>query len=172
MSEPIPAIDLKNQIQAKAVDHGLTQEATLRASAEPLPADVRDIWLGRDEVAVGGVKIRKPKPGDMLILEEIESPMVKLYLEFQKKPELREMPRFGPVDRLEMIYQFSRPAMDSWNVLVEPEGRKKFKLAAIEFGQPLEMGVISQCFDLIWEQFVESPKAKVEFSGDDEKKTE
>lgn len=103
-------IPINGLTKVQIEDHNLSQLASRRASADPLPGPLADAFA-KGAIAVGELKVRKVVASDWVTFKRIKSPVLEMVLEIQQSagspdatiPEVE----FTDQQQWEMCWQFT-----------------------------------------------------------------
>jgi hypothetical protein len=103
----------------------LSQAASSRANAEPLPGALGDAF-GQDTIMVGNIPVRKIVAGDWIILKQLNSPVYKMQL-----GDSSEEIEATDEENCELVFQFINPIIKVREML--RKGRVHFTEQALQF---------------------------------------
>ena len=164
--------EIEPEIQEKIVAQNLREEANRRAAATPLPGPLADAFL-KDAIQVDeNVFVRRIVASDWSLLQWMDSPLYRMFLELQKDEPLREEIKYTDEEEWEMCWQFTHSPKEC-RVLRE-KGREVFRATCTEqIGDNVLMGVQKAIVAAISKQVVACFGTKVGFGdgdGDESKK--
>lgn len=157
------------QIIEKSREFALSQEASKRAAADPLPGALSEAFL-TDAIDCGhGLKVRRLVASDWIILKWLNSPLYRGVLESQKPVEIREDIGYEDFEGYEMVWQFTHtPAV---NRALMAKGREVYKTTAFEdIGDTHSLETLSNAIEAIGKQVAASLETKVAFNESDSPK--
>ncbi len=131
---------LDQQLAADAAALQLRETVRRAVAADPLPGPAAAAFAGWP-VEIQGLTFRPATAGDIIILKQINSPLIRRtaeLLEHARKVQLGELPAEAPLpvtpyddeEAVEMVFQFTRPIAEVRRAL--RSGRAEFRRVALE----------------------------------------
>lgn len=159
--------ELEPELQDKAVEANLRDEANRRAAATPLPGALADAFLTDAIQITDNLFVRRVVASDWSILQWLDSPIYKMILEVQKEDALREEVTYTDEEEWEMVWQFTHAPKDVR--ALKAKGREVFKeTCANEIGDAYSLVVTKKVVEAISKQILSSFDTKIGFASSEE----
>jgi hypothetical protein len=147
----------------------LREEAAKRANATPLPGALSDAFLTDSIPVSANILVRRVVASDWPLMQWLDSPIYKMFLEMMKEEAIREAVSFTDEEEWEMMWQFTHTPQQCRDL--KAKGREAFRATAVaEIGDSMSKIETAEGVAAISQQVVKSFGTKIEYGNEGSKK--